>query len=95
MILHKISHSPFESQALRQCLTRMHREDAVLLTEDAVYALQAADLTELKLQEVANLYALEDDIKARGVESPLMNCKHVSYHDMVVLCLDYSHVIAW
>lgn len=95
MILHKISLSPFESKSLKQCLARMNREDGILLTEDAVYALQATNLSELKLQEVANLYALEDDIKARGVETPLMNCKQASYHDMVELCLNYTHVIAW
>lgn len=94
MILHKVSSSPFEYQALRQCLSRAKVTDKVLLAQDAVYSLLKQD-EHKTLQPYAPIYVLEDDIKARGLQLDNTLFKALSYPEFVELSLDCDQVISW
>lgn len=94
MILHKISLSPFNHLALQQCLQRIHTDDGLLLTQDAVYAV--IDKTLLaKLTALHGVYVLKDDIEARGVALENNNIQIITYVEFVELSLKYNKVINW
>ena len=63
--LHLLSHSPFSDSRLSSCLRLLGADDGLLLTGDAVYALQpgTAQLQALELMPAGiTLYALEEDL---------------------------------
>lgn len=70
MILHLVSRSPFENSALEQCLKVASKEDAILLMGDAVLAIKHPKLLNTKkLHQIptANMFALQEDLQARGL----------------------------
>ncbi|MGI9288815.1 MAG: sulfurtransferase complex subunit TusB [Pseudomonadales bacterium] len=101
MTLHICNKSPTESSALQSCLAVAcsGSGNAVLLIEDAVYAALPALEKSLDLRdEIANteLYALKDDLKARGLESSLASyITAIDYADFVQLCVDHSNSHSW
>lgn len=73
---------------VKTCQALIADTDAVLLCGDAVYALrQPLGLTH-------RLYALAEDVQARGFE-PFNQAKSVDYPEFVALCASYAKVVAW
>ena len=95
MILYKVHQSPFEHQALSQCIDRLTSDDGLLLVQSACYAAGNTNALSEKLSKVNNLYVLSDDLLARGIECQLKNCQPIDYNRMVELCLEYDQVISW
>lgn len=96
-VLHILSHSPFADSRLSSCLRVLSKGDAVLLSGDAVYALQPASTTLLALQGMTagvSLYALQEDLLARGLALP-ERAQAVDYPAFVQLCADYDKVNSW
>lgn len=94
--LHVISHSPFGDDRLGSCLRLLGDEDALLLCGDAVYALRDGSEPQRLLQAAAleqRLFALDEDLQARGVSSGL--AKAVDYPAFVALSLHYDKVNSW
>ncbi len=95
--LHMLSHSPFADSRLTSCLRLLGTDDALLLTGDAVYALQpdTANLQALQLMPASvALYALDEDLAARGIQPPL-RVQVVDYPGFVELCTRYAKVNSW
>ena len=95
--LHILSHSPFADSRLASCLRLLGADDALLLTGDAVYALQpgTANLQALELMPTAiDLYALDEDLAARGLQAP-ERVQAVDYPGFVELCTRYAKVNSW
>ena len=99
-VLHTVSKSPFENQALASCLRLASSGDTVLLIEDSVYA--AASGTGLSATVSAamaslNFCALGADLEARGVASSgvIPGVKVVDYAGFVDLVVGHKHVHAW
>ncbi|MGG2397135.1 sulfurtransferase complex subunit TusB [Pseudomonas sp. SH1-B] len=95
--LHILSHSPFADSRLGSCLRLLGAEDALLLSGDAVYALQpgTANLQALKLMPTSvALYALDEDLSARGLQAP-ERAQALDYPDFVELCTRYAKVNSW
>lgn len=94
--LHVISHSPFGDNRLSSCLRLLGSQDALLLCGDAVYALQPGS-EPLKVLQAANLaarlYALEEDLQARGIHSEIAQA--TDYAAFVELSLAYDKVNSW
>ena len=69
--LHVLSHSPFGDDRLSSCLRIIGSADALLLSGDAVYALQAgtAPCTALQSRQI-KLFVLSEDAQARAVQVP-------------------------
>ena len=66
--LHVLSHSPFSDTRLGSCLRLLGKDDALLLSGDAVYALQQGGV--LKSLEEQTVFILEEDLLARHLECP-------------------------
>ena len=95
--LHLLSHSPFSDSRLSSCLRLLGPADGLLLSGDAVYALQpgSAQLQALELMpgSVA-LYALEEDLQARALAVP-ERVQTIDYPAFVELCGHYARVNSW
>lgn len=99
-VLHVVSRSPHEAQALAQCLARVGEGDAVLLSENGVYAALRDSLgCESIRGALARLrvYVLTSDLEARGI-SPgevLKGVEAVDYEGFVDLAVRYSLCQSW
>ena len=96
--LHLLSHSPFNDSRLDSCLQLLGNGDGLLLSGDAVYVLQPGNdaLPELQKQpdEVA-IFALQEDLQARGLTVIPARVKAIDYATFVELCIRYSRVNSW
>jgi tRNA 2-thiouridine synthesizing protein B len=96
MILHVVNTSPFQTNALEDCLFQMSGEDQLLLIEDAVVA-SCADIQMSKqlalLSEAKRLWVLSDDLSARGLTPKIgLTC---DYQQFVALASVTKSQIAW
>ena len=90
--LHVLSHSPFSDTRLATCLRLQGKDDALLLSGDAVYALQQGGV--LKSLEEQTVFILEEDLLARHLECPSWaTC--VDYPSFVELTIRYDKVNSW
>jgi tRNA 2-thiouridine synthesizing protein B len=95
--LHVLSHSPFTDSRLSSCLRLLGSQDALLLCGDAVYALQAGSAQRQALElmpEAIALYALDEDVQARGLAHP-ERLTLVDYPAFVALSCQYDKVNTW
>ncbi|MGY8819151.1 MAG: sulfurtransferase complex subunit TusB [Pseudomonadales bacterium] len=96
--LHLLSHSPFSDNRLSSCLRLLTADDALLLSGDAVYALQngTAQRHALELMpESIALFALEEDVAARGINSLPSRLQQIDYNGFVELCCRYDRTNSW
>ena len=93
--LHVLSHSPFGDDRLNSCLRLIGANDALLLTGDAVYALQpgTAPFSAL-IAGNPTLFVLAEDAQARAVEVP-DTAKAIDYPAFVELSIHYDKVNSW
>ncbi|QSA98526.1 sulfurtransferase complex subunit TusB [Methylococcus sp. EFPC2] len=95
-VLHLLYRSPAESSTWSQCWARTGREDAVLLLEDAVYAV-AMEPTLEKLAAASKIFILSADLVARGVPSSSLpqGVETVDYAGFVELTERYPLSLSW
>ena len=75
--LHLLAHSPFTDSRLSSCLRLLGSHDGLLLSGDAVYALQPGTAQRHALElmpESIALFALDEDLSARAIAGP--RCAH-------------------
>jgi tRNA 2-thiouridine synthesizing protein B len=96
--LHILSHSPFADSRLGSCLRLLGPGDGLLLSGDAVYALQpgtvARQALELMPESIA-LHALAEDLEARALADVPQRLKTLDYPAFVELCCHYDKVNSW
>lgn len=96
-MLHTVNKSPFTHATLDECARFTTEGSLILLIEDGVYAAKAGTSYEPKLAEImkrAEVYALEADIKARGVGALVDGVKVVNYEGFVELVEEHK-MNAW
>jgi tRNA 2-thiouridine synthesizing protein B len=96
--LHLLSPSPFADGRLVSCLHLLGAGDALLLSGDAVYALQTATAQRQALELMPDgigLFALDEDVAARGLEDLPERLQQVDYTGFVELCCRYARTNAW
>ncbi|MCX2899782.1 sulfurtransferase complex subunit TusB [Pseudomonas mandelii] len=93
--LHVLSHSPFGDDRLTSCLRIIGANDGLLLSGDAVYALQpgTAPFDALNTREL-NLFVLAEDAQARAVSVPGW-ATSIDYPAFVGLSIRYDKVNTW
>jgi tRNA 2-thiouridine synthesizing protein B len=93
--LHVLSHSPFGDDRLTSCLRLIGSADALLLSGDAVYALQAgtAPFTALQNRQI-KLLVLAEDAQARAIEVPDW-AEAIDYPAFVELSIHHDKVNSW
>lgn len=96
MLLHLVNQSPFATSTLSCCLAVVGDGDSVLLFEDGVYGA-IADCEILKaLATSISIYALREDVKARGLADDLSDSiKLVDYNGFVELTENHQAVTSW
>ena len=99
MLLHTVNKSPFEKDSLKSCLSCAKAGSSVLLIEDGVYgALKGSAVADMvtKAMGSVTVYALESDVKARGIADKVLDgIKLVDYSGFVDLATDNDQVQAW
>ncbi|QKQ26761.1 sulfurtransferase complex subunit TusB [Candidatus Reidiella endopervernicosa] len=99
MLLHTVNKSPFEKNALDSCLRMAKAGSSILLIEDGVYAATNNTSVSEKVKGVMGditVYALEEDVKARGMQDKVMDgIKLVDYAGFVDLVAESDNVSAW
>ena len=99
MILHTVNKSPFEKNSLESCLAHAQKGSAVLLIEDGVLGAVKGSRAACDLEKAMGditLYALEGDLKARGLADKVMDgIKLVGYDGFVDLAVEHDKVQAW
>lgn len=99
MILHLINQSPFQNDNLHTCLRFIESPDSLLLIENGVYgALQKNPCFDAlqSLSKTTQIYALEPDVLARGIQEKLLSCvKQINYADFVALSASHHAVQSW
>jgi sulfur relay protein TusB/DsrH len=96
--LHLLSHSPFNDGRFDSCLRLLGADDGVLLTGDAVYSLQSGSQPAEALQALPGgnaLFALQEDLQARGLDRLPSRVVAVDYPGFVELCTRFDKVNAW
>lgn len=96
--LHLLSHSPFTDGRLASCLHLLGPGDGLLLSGDAVYAMKTATTQRQALElmpDSIGLFALNEDVVARGLVDLPERLKQVDYPGFVELCCRYARTNAW
>ncbi len=93
--LHVLSHSPFGDDRLTSCLRLIGSADALLLSGDAVYALQpgTAPFTALHNRQM-KLFVLAEDAQARALQVPDW-AEVIDYPAFVELSIHHDKVNSW
>jgi tRNA 2-thiouridine synthesizing protein B len=96
-MLFTINKSPLAFGNLQSALRIAPTGEPVLLYEDGVYAAAAGAASEdLVVQALADhpVYALQEDLKARGVKSLIEGIQVIDYDSFVEL-IEQHHVVPW
>lgn len=96
-MLFTVNKSPFSHRNLESCLRFAPAGAPIVLYEDAVYAAKAGTRVEdLVRGAMAQrpVYALEADLKARGIEDRIEGIRVINYSGFVDLVEQHS-VVPW
>ncbi|MBB4864820.1 tRNA 2-thiouridine synthesizing protein B [Pseudomonas nitritireducens] len=96
--LHLLSHSPFNDGRFESCLLLLGDDDGILLSGDATHALQPGSTPAqalLALSAGNALFALQEDLQARGLDDLPSRVVAVDYPGFVDLCTRFDKVNAW
>ena len=96
--LHLLSHSPFTDSRLTSCLRLLSVHDGLLLSGDAVYALQAGTAPRHALELLPDnvaVFALAEDLQARAISDLPARVRSLDYPAFVELTLRYAKVNSW
>lgn len=95
-MLHILQHSPFQTD-LESLLRCVKPGDDLLLLQDAVIAaLSGTKALDLLLAAPISIYALHEDIEARGLVAQIStSIVKVSYTDFVGLTVKHEQQITW
>jgi tRNA 2-thiouridine synthesizing protein B len=96
-MLHTVNKSPFQNSSLENCLRVARQGDVLLLLEDGVYAAAAGTVKSSLIEQAVKrhaVYAIEADLKARGLDKLIKEVRVASYGDFVDL-VERHPVHAW
>lgn len=99
-MLHIVNKSPSERNTLDACLRMAKKGSAILLIEDAVYAVTKGSIVESKMKAAMakdiQVYALWPDLEARGMQDTVIDgIKQVDYPGFVDLVAENKNVQSW
>lgn len=98
--LHTINKSPYTHNTLASCLKICTERDGILLLEDGVFGAIAsapgADEIQILIQHGVKVFALVNDVKARGLEEKSApNIELIDYNAFVQLTLTHRCIQSW
>lgn len=96
-MLFTVNKSPFTTDNLKSCLRFAGKEAPVLLYEDGVYGAQAGTALEGLVKDALKaraVYALKEDLAARGIDRLIDGVRVVDYAGFVDLVAEHN-VCPW
>lgn len=96
--LHMLSHAPTSNNDFSSCLRLLAEDDGLLLCGDAVYAMQPGTDSARTLDALGDhnsVFAMEEDVAARGLEPVVINIRLLDYPGFVEICTRYDRVNSW
>jgi tRNA 2-thiouridine synthesizing protein B len=96
-MLFTVNKSPFITQNLKSCLKYVAKCCPILLYEDGVYAAVAGTTVEPMIKDAlkrVDIYVLQEDVKARGLDNLIDGIKVVDYAGFVDLVVEHN-VCPW
>lgn len=98
--LHILNAAPTHNSQLTSCLRMVSSGDAILLCGEAVQALRVGSAAQQLLEKQPNyqLYALQEDVEARGIDpagAAQLALTLVDYPEFVALTVKYTRVNSW
>lgn len=87
-MLHLVNKSPYSSNSLDSCLKFATKGAPIILFEDAIYGAMAGTSLESKIAEAMKdhpVYAVKEDLMARGVNNIIPGVKEIDYTGFVEL----------
>lgn len=99
-MLHILRHPPHTDSRFASCLRAINTGHALILIEDAVYALLKGTSARNALEYLPgtiSLYALDVDLDARGIalDDLPSRARVINYPMMVELCLEHPKAVSW
>ena len=98
-MLHTVNKSPFEKDSLNSCLRLSKDGSSIILIEDGIYAALEGTVISDSVKDAMKtkkVYALQDDINARGVQGKVMDgVELVDYTGFVNLVTEHDNVQSW
>ena len=96
MMLHIVNQSPLTSPALADCLHVVQPGDALLLIEDAVFAVLDETHQQLvNLLPEVKVMLLSNDVLARGLKKKITTLPTINYVQFVELTEQYYPSLSW
>lgn len=98
--LHTVNKSPFTYSTLTSCMSVCNEADGILLLEDGVFGAMAcapcADQLRGLINRGVKVYALDSDIKARGLQEKILSdIQLTNYSEFVQLSIRHRCVQSW
>ena len=96
-MLFTVNKSPFTTENLKSCLRFAGHSAPVLLYEDGVYGAQAGTALEGLIKDALKtraVYALKEDLAARGIDRLIDGVRVVDYAGFVDLVAEHN-VCPW
>jgi len=96
-VLHIVNKSPFWELGLDSCLRTALKGDPILLIEDGVLGAMAGGSVASKIKDAQKdheVYALQGDVKARGIDRLVDGVKLVDYAGFVDL-VEKHRTMSW
>jgi len=96
-MLHTVNKSPFKTNNLESCIRFIDKDDVILLFEDGVYAAAANTSQSSLIENIIKsnkVYALQADLKARGIDDLIKGVELADYDKFVDL-VEAAPVNAW
>jgi tRNA 2-thiouridine synthesizing protein B len=96
-ILHIVNQSPFASTVIKQCLERLHHDDAIILLEDGIYCAMQQQPFAQQIQALPQCYAIKKDVQARGINADqlLSKISLIDYAEFVALTIRFPLNQSW
>ena len=98
-MLHTVNKSPFEKDSLTSCLRLSQDGSSILLIEDGIFAALDGTAVSDSVKEAMKtkkVYALQEDINARGMQGKVMDgVEQVDYAGFVNLVTEHDKVQSW
>lgn len=96
--LHILNAAPTHNSQLSSCLRMVSSGDAILLCGEAVQTLRSGSAAAEQLlacQQKYHLYALQEDVAARAIDTAQLAVTLVDYPEFVALTVKYTRVNSW
>jgi len=95
-MLHTLSHSPWQHDISAQLRLVKAGDDLLLLSDGVIAALEGCRYLDILRAAPISLYALNEDIEARGLTGQISSgVVRVSYNDFVRLTIKHTRQLTW